>query len=211
MQAKDWFKEKIREPVKAVTEAALGLTGFQATVILVLLLLLAAGGVVSYVRSRPGLVEVREAGSRELESERLLMVHVAGAVVAPGVYNLKEGSRVSDALTEAGGPGPDALLDDLNLAARIKDGDKVMVPRAVVAAAEGIGQVQEDSLSPGKVNINTASSGQLEELPGIGPSLAQRIVDYRRKNGTFSSIDEIDNVEGIGPGKLESLRDLVTI
>ncbi len=211
MQAKDRLKEKARETVKAVVEAARGLTGLQTAVILVLLLLLAAGGVVTYVRSRPVLVEVREAGSEERESERLLTVHVAGAVMAPGLYRLKEGSRVSDALAEAEGPAPDALLDDLNLAARVKDGEKVMVPRAAGTAADGTAQTQGDSGTPVTMNINTANAGQLEELPGIGPSLAQRIVDYRRKNGTFSSIDELDNVEGIGSGKLESIRDLVTI
>ncbi len=211
MQAKDRFKEKVREPVKAVVEAARRLTGFQTAVILVLLLLLSAGGVVSYVRSRPGLVEVKEAGTQERESERLLTVHVAGAVVAPGLYRLKEGSRVSDALAEAEGPAPDALLDDLNLAARVKDGEKVMVPRAAGTVADGTAQAQGDTGKPVTININTANEDRFEELPGIGPSLAQRIVDYRRKNGAFSSIDELDNVEGIGSGKLESIRDLVTI
>lgn len=211
MQAKDRFKEKVSETVKSVVEAARGLTGFQTTVILVLLLLLAAGGVVSYVRSRPRPVEVREADSEESESERLLTVHVAGAVMAPGLYRLKEGSRVSDALAEAEGPAPDALLDDLNLAARVKDGQKVMVPRAAGTAPDGTAQPRGDTGTSGTVNINTSTAEQLEELPGIGPSLAQRIVDYRSKNGAFSSIDELDNVEGIGSGKLESIRDLVTI
>ncbi|MBU4175286.1 MAG: ComEA family DNA-binding protein [Actinobacteria bacterium] len=211
MQAKDRFKEKVSETAKAVVEAARELTGFQTTVILVLLLLLAAGGVVSYVRSRPRPVEVRETDPEESESERLLTVHVAGAVMAPGLYRLKEGSRVSDALAEAEGPAPDALLDDLNLAARVKDGEKVMVPRAAGTASDGTAQAQEDTGTPVTININTATADQLEELPGIGPSLAQRIVDYRRKNGAFSSIDELDNVEGIGSGKLESIRDLVTI
>jgi len=212
MQTKREIKDRVRKAVEAVGEAARGLTGFQTALIIGLLLLLAAGGVLSYVRSRPRPVEVKEVNAGEdSPEERQLTVHVAGAVVNPGLYSLKEGSRVSDAVAEAGGSAPDALLDDLNLAARVKDGQKVLVPRAAGSAADGSGETQGQSGSPGLVNINTATAVQLEELPGIGPSLAQRIIDYRRKNGTFSSIEEIDNVEGIGPSKLESLRDLVTI
>jgi competence protein ComEA len=110
---------------------------------------------------------------------------------------------------------PDALLDYLNLAAKIKDGDKIQVPRqnqvapSFDAASDG---AAASTNSPGAlININIAGIDELEQLPGVGPALARRIVEYRQKNNGFSSVEELDNVEGIGPAKLESIKDLVTI
>jgi competence protein ComEA len=141
---------------------------------------------------------------------RPLTVHVAGAVVSPGLYKVPEGSRVADALQRAGGPAPDASLDDLNLAGKVQDGQKVMVPRRLPPASSPLAGAPAASGSS-IININTASAADLDKLPGIGPSMAQRIIDYRNKNGPFSSVEDLDNVEGIGPKKLENLRDLVTI
>ncbi|HEY5532557.1 MAG TPA: ComEA family DNA-binding protein [Candidatus Anoxymicrobiaceae bacterium] len=144
---------------------------------------------------------------------RTLTVHVAGAVNSPGLYRLNEGSRVADALGRAGGPAQGAVLDDINLAARLTDGEKVMVPRQAVPADGNAAEATAatGSTSSSRVNINTASEAQLDVLPGVGPALAARIVQYRDKNGPFSSVDELDNVSGIGPSKLDSLKDLVAI
>ena len=166
-------------------------------------------------RARPSMVRVldKSVSPSSEPTARTLTVHVAGAVNNPGLYKLNEGSRVADALGRAGGPAQGAILDDINLAARLTDGEKVMVPRQTVPAdlpaAEATGGT--GSTSSVRVNINTASEAQLDALPGVGPALATRIVQYREKNGTFSSVDELDNVSGIGPSKLDSLKDLVTI
>ena len=191
-------------------KAAESLTRAQRIVIAVLLTLLCVGSVTAYARSRPRAVTVKgDVGSSAPNASRSLTVHIAGAVLSPGLYRVPEGSRVADALERAGGPSPDASLDDLNLAGRLQDGQKVMVPRKTPSAAAP----QEGALAPeatGITNINTATPEELDRLPGVGPAMAQRIIDYRKKNGPFSSLEDLDNVEGIEPAKLENLRDLVT-
>jgi competence protein ComEA len=197
--------------------AADRLSGFQLAVIGVLLTLLVAGGLYTFIRSRPRAIPVMEAGTAGSTPSKSLSVHVAGAVARPGLYSMREGSRVADALTEAGGPMTEASLDDINLAARLKDGEKVMVPRSPApvlgqgpgAAVKSESTGQASGGAP--VNLNTATAERLDSLPGIGPSFAAKIIDYREKNGPFSSVDELENVPGIGPRKLEALRDLVTI
>jgi competence protein ComEA len=139
---------------------------------------------------------------------RPLRVYVSGAVVNPDVYTVPPDSIAKDALLAAGGPAVDADLDRINLAAPLADGQHVHVPLEgeqdlPVRSVSGI-QVLE------KVNINTASSAELEELPGIGPSLAQRIMDYREANGPFVAIEDIVNVSGIGPATYQKLEDLIT-
>jgi competence protein ComEA len=124
---------------------------------------------------------------------------------------LWEGSRVADALEKAGGASADAQLDDLNLAGKLADGQKVMVPRKAQPAAQpAAGQVTAQPAST-LVNLNTATPEQLDALPGVGPTMAAKIIEYRQKNGPFTTVDELDDVSGIGPSKLEALRDLVTI
>lgn len=135
-----------------------------------------------------------------------VVVDVAGAVVHPGVYKVPAAARVTDAVTAAGGPAPDADLDQVNLAAKVSDGDRVYVPRH--------GEVVPPVVSTpptGPVNINTATLDQLDTLPGVGPSLAQAILDYRNQHGRFASVDELGKVRGIGPAKLESLRSKVRV
>jgi len=190
-----------------------------AAVILLLLL----GVAYSHFRSKPRVVRIigRESTASSAVDSRVqagraqLSIHVAGAVNKPGLYEVGEGSRVADAVSRAGGPAPDALLDNLNLAARLKDGEKVMVPRGTQQAAGQQDVSAEAATGSGSsgsaVNINIASVDELDRLPGVGPALSQRIVEYRQKNGAFSSVEELDNVEGIGPSKMESLKDLVTI
>lgn len=206
MQAKaaSWFK--------TLAEAASSLTRFQRSAIAILVALLCLGSVLAYTHSRPRPVAIREAGATVPGRERVLTVHVAGAVANPGLYRMDEGSRVADALQKAGGPAPDAALDDLNLAGRLSDGQKVMVPRkAAQAQATDPGRLEAPAVGSSLVNLNTATEDELDELPGVGPALASRIIEYRKKNGPFSTIEELDSVSGIGPAKLDSIRDLVTI
>jgi competence protein ComEA len=136
-----------------------------------------------------------------------LVVHVVGAVHRPGLFRLEDGSRVADAVTRAGGPTRRADLSAVNLAAPLADGQQVIVPRRgpLGALASGAGAV------PGaKVSLAIATVEQLDELPGIGPVTAQKIVDWRASHGPFQSVDDLDDVPGIGPARIEQLRDLVT-
>lgn len=168
------------------------------------------GSGVAYLRSRPREISIKESKSISAgEKKRMLTVHVAGAVARPGLYKLAEGTRVADALSMAGGATADGIIDDVNLASRLKDGQKILVPRSGGQISDpGSPRQGEDSTL---LNINTADESDLDKLPGIGPSLAKRIVEYRRKNGPFSTVEEIDNVNGIGPRKLEEFKGQVTI
>ncbi len=140
-------------------------------------------------------------GGGEARAPRLV-VHVVGAVRRTGLYRLPDGSRVADAVARAGGPTPKALLAAVNLAAPLADGQQVVVPSRVPGATPGtIG---------GKVSLATADVDDLDELPGIGPITAQKIVDWRSSHGPFRSVDDLDAVPGIGPARIEQLRDLVT-
>ncbi len=132
-----------------------------------------------------------------------VVVHVAGAVHAPGLYRLTSGARVAAALERAGGPSPRADLDALNLAARVQDGQQVVVPRAgaVTRAGGGLG-----AAGP-KPSLGSATAEQLQELDGIGPTLAERIVEYRATHGGFRSLDELAEVDGIGEQRLQALRE----
>jgi competence protein ComEA len=141
---------------------------------------------------------------------RKLVVHVVGQVFKPGLYTLPDGSRVNDAIEKAGGAKPKAALELVNLAAPVADGQQVVVPsrrQAVQAAAGG----SLGGALGGKVHLNSATLEQLDELPGIGPVTAQKILDYREAHGAFGSVDELDAVPGIGPATLADLRDLVDL
>jgi competence protein ComEA len=144
---------------------------------------------------------------------RKLLVHVVGQVLRPGLYSLPDGSRVNDALEKAGGPSPKAALELVNLAAPVADGQQIIVPskrEAAQAAAGGAASALGGPLG-GKIHLNSATLEQLDELPGIGPVTAQKILDYREAHGAFGSVDELDAVPGIGPATLADLRDLVDL
>jgi len=133
-----------------------------------------------------------------------VVVDVAGAVRRPGVYRLPVGSRVVDAISRAGGPSAEAMLEGINRAARLADGQQVMVPaRGPVGAAATAGAVAED----GPISLGSATPEQLETIDGIGPVTAGKIVEYRDQHGGLSSVDQLDQVSGIGPATMESLRD----
>jgi competence protein ComEA len=142
-------------------------------------------------------------------------VHVAGAVAKPGVYDLDANARVIDAVEAAGGGAPDADLNRLNLAAKVTDGQRVLVQRPGEAAPAGAGTPgasEGGSADPsGLVNLNTASQAELEKLSGIGPSLAQAIIAERERRGGFRSVNELRDVRGIGEKRFADLKDKVTI
>jgi competence protein ComEA len=134
-----------------------------------------------------------------------IYVDVVGAVRRPGLYRLADGARVADAVARAGGPTAKAQLELVNLAARIADGEQVVVPRRGAAPAVSSGS----GATSGPVHLNSATLEQLDALPGVGPVTAQKIVTYREQHGGFGSVDELDAVPGIGPARLEDLRGLV--
>ena len=142
-----------------------------------------------------------------------LVVDVRGAVAQPGVYELPPGSRLQDALQAAGGTLPGAELGGLNLAAPLDDGAAIRVPlqgEAINPPSRSSG-VTIPGAQGSLTNINTASQEELEALPGIGPVLAQQVIEYREANGPFPSIEAIQNVPGIGPGIFEKIKDLITV
>jgi competence protein ComEA len=147
-----------------------------------------------------------------------VVVHVAGAVRHPGLYTLPADARVDTAIDEAGGARRTADLDAVNLAAKVTDGRQILVPvkpragRGAGASATGAPPVAGPAASPpaAPVNLNSATLEELATLDGVGPVMAQKIVDYRQQHGGFASVDELDAIPGIGPKRLESLREQVT-
>lgn len=158
-----------------------------------------------------------------------LIIHVIGAVKSPGVYELPAGSRARDAVASAGGLSSNAAPENINLAANLADGQQVRIPKrgekpasvteplvvpgalpsAPDASEESDGSTTPSGTAGSKINVNTAQGAQLQELPGIGPALAQRIMDFRQSNGPFTSLTELDAVSGIGPVLLNKIRDRV--
>jgi competence protein ComEA len=130
-----------------------------------------------------------------------LVVDVAGAVARPGVYRLPAGSRVADAIGRAGGPGRGAMLEAINRAARLADGQQVVVPARGAGAATPAGGDEE-----GPISLGTATVEQLDTIDGIGPVTAADIVEFRDEHGGLASVDQLDQVSGIGPATMESLR-----
>jgi competence protein ComEA len=138
--------------------------------------------------------------AHEGEGTRDVVVHVAGAVERPGVYRLPAGSRVTDAVRRAGGFGRGASRDAINLAARLSDGQQVVVPRPGTATASS-------AAGPtGPISLGSATAEQLDQIEGIGPVTAQKIIEFRDQHGGLSSIDQLDEVDGIGPSTMETLR-----
>ena len=154
------------------------------------------------------------------EPARKVVVHVVGAVERPGLYRLDDGSRIDDAIRKAGGATARASLAAVNLAAPVADGQQIIVPRRISAAAVGAasGASAGGALAAGagtapveRVHLNSATLEQLDTLPGVGPVTAQNIIEYRTENGAFGSIEELDAVPGIGPARLEQLKELVDL
>jgi competence protein ComEA len=145
--------------------------------------------------------------ARAASAQAKLVVDVAGAVRRPGLHELPPGARVADALAAAGGATGHADVNAVNLAAPIADGEQIIVPARGSGTAGGSSGATPSPTAP--LDLNTASLEQLDALPGIGPTTAQKILDYRQAHGSFHSVDELDAVPGIGQGRLEQLKGLV--
>lgn len=169
-----------------------------------------AGGVFLVSRAPSGTpIELRPAPTKTP-----LVVHVIGAVPRPGVYELAEGSRVRDAIQAAGGLLAGADVTFINLAALLEDGQQLDIPyeggvppEPFIVEPPPTSSANQEEL----VNINSATLEELDSLPGIGPTTAQKIIDYRNENGPFSRIEDIMNVSGIGPATFDEIRALITV
>lgn len=158
-------------------------------------------------------------------NDDIVIIHITGSVKNPGIVKLKEGSRIEDAIESAGGLTENADITKVNLAYVVEDGTKIKIPSA---SEEDIGDediidsksgdniiIKENTVSSNNstqtININKATEKEFETLPGIGPSLASKIIEYRNQNGKFESIEDIKNVNGIGDNKYEKIKDLITV
>jgi competence protein ComEA len=216
-----------------------GLERRQQAGLAVVAVLIVAAAAFWYVRSLPGRVRVEAtlsaaapgkagpAGATAspaplpggLSPGGVVVVDVAGWVRHPGVYEFHQGDRVIDAVRRAGGPRPGADLTSINLAALLTDAEQVVVGRTGAGgrgpvASDGGGPAGAGGSSSGSgslINVNTATLDQLETLPGIGPALGQRIIDYRQAHGPFQSVDDLLNVSGIGDSRLADIRAMVTV
>lgn len=152
------------------------------------------------------------------EVEEKIKVYVTGEVINPGVIELKVGDRIEDAIKAAGGTTDIANLEKVNLAYKLEDGQKLYIPNinekeeAVILSTEnGENVVKDSEKSNGKININNASIDNLCKIPGVGETLAKRIVDYREQNGKFKNIEDLRNVSGIGEKKFESIKEYIAL
>lgn len=159
---------------------------------------LLAAGIIWFAATRPRGESVTLLPT---DTPGMLTIYVSGAVATPGVYILPEGSRVDEAIQAAGGFLPGAEQENINLAKLLDDGQQVDVP----------GVVDTSHVNTGRVDINTATVTQLNALPGIGLTTAQSIVGYRLEHGPFQSIQDIENVPGIGPATFDGIKDYITI
>lgn len=163
----------------------------------------------------------KESIKKDEEEEDIMAVHVTGEVKKPGVVKVKEGSRIEDIIEAAGGLTENADTTNINLAYMVEDGMKIRIPSSneedieenYISVDSGKRVIMSDeSNNPSLiVNINTANETELEQLPGIGPSISSKIVDYRNQNGKFKNIEDIKNVTGIGDSKYEKIKDFIKV
>lgn len=158
--------------------------------------------------NEPG--QTSKSSQKGAAKDKNIIVHVAGAVYKPGIVSLPDGSRTFEAIENAGGALPEAALDTVNLAAPLSDGVQLYVPRVGEKVPAGAGPAATKE-GGGPVNLNSASSDELQALPGVGPVLAGRIVQWREEHGGYSSIADLDAVSGVGEAMMASLADLVTV
>jgi competence protein ComEA len=152
---------------------------------------------------RPARVSIDRSDSR-------VYVHVTGAVRRPGVYRLPSWARLDLAITRAGGATRGADLVGVNLAAKVADGQQVIVPRRGAGAEPGVASDSTDARAgSAPISLNTATVEQLDELEGVGPATAQKILDWRKQHGGFKSVEDLQQISGIGPKRFESLKDKV--
>lgn len=162
------------------------------------------------------IIENTESIEEEEVIEEKIAIHMTGCVKNPGIIELEDGARMDDAIQLAGGLTEDADLTNVNLAYKVEDGQKIYIPSIHDIEEKEIIQENQEEIfgeenETGKVNINTAKQTELETLPGIGPTIALRIIEYREENGKFTNIEELKEVEGIGEAKWEQIKDFIEI
>lgn len=140
-----------------------------------------------------------------------IYVDIGGQVKNPGVYTVKEGTRVFEVIEKAGGLTEDAFIEQINQAEAVTDGQKIVIPSSEDVQQSLMPQTASGKDSSGLVNINSADSQTLQEIPGVGPATAEKIIAYRTENGRFSSIEELKNVSGIGDKTFEKMKDKITV
>jgi len=189
--------------VRVPTLSRRQLFGVAAAVVVLLLLLVRHLGGGS---SAPAVTPLPAPARAKPAAAKLVVVDVAGAVRRAGLYRLRSGSRIDDAIAAAGGPTAKAQLDSVNLAAPVADGEQIVVPGRGAAAAS---PAAAGSSPSAPLDLNSATLEQLENLPGIGPVTAQKILDYRQAHGAFHAVAELEGVPGIGPAHMAQLKGLV--
>ena len=162
-----------------------------------------------------------EIEEEKINDEEEIVIHIVGAINKEGIVKLKSGDRISDAIEKAGGATENADLSKINLAYIVEDGQKINIPNKdeentnteyiTTDSGNAIVENEQSAEEIGKVNINTATQTELETLPGIGPSTALKIIQYREENGKFDSIEDIKNVSGIGDVKYENIKDYINV
>lgn len=143
-----------------------------------------------------------------IEEDDFILVHVSGYVKKAGLVKLESGSRINDAIEAAGGLSNNADLTNINLAYILEDGEKIYIPKKGEEIANSLINI---STTSSKININKATQSELETLPGVGPSTALKIINYREKNGKFSKIEDIKNISGVGDAKYENMKDYISV
>lgn len=183
-------------------------------VTLVLFGLILVGTVFVLRRPEPTPLAIVTTTPRPTPTIGMIMVDVRGAVNKPGVYTLAVGSRVQDVLVLAGNPLSDAETRQLNLARKLNDGEQIYIPtfaEATLTPPVAAAKSNTRKTPVGKININTATVSELDPLPGIGPALAERIVEYRSQFGPFRQLEDIKKVRGIGDALYKQIQDLITL
>jgi competence protein ComEA len=187
----------------------------QIIIIVIIIIMISGTGVLFWTKQKPVVAQPTVPPVEKMKEPvvpKNVVVHIAGAVMQAGVFTLPAGSRVMDALKIAGGPSQGADLNAINLAALLVDGQQIRIPS--LDEPGYINQsvtVRGSKTADAKVSINMADLNALDTLPGIGPSMAQKIIDYRRANGPFQSLEDLKKVPGIGESKYQNLKEKITL
>lgn len=202
-EAQDGGSGRLHRRSRLVVAALIGLVALSIVVSALGIWSAGSGSSTTLTASEPS-ADIAIDTSELSATPELVVVHVSGAVGVPGLVELEKGSRVNDAVSAAGGAGPDADLHQVNLARSVLDGEHIIIPR--------LGEQLPAAASPGgtgPISLSQSPPERLQELPGVGPALASRIVSWREANGAFVTIEDVLAVSGIGPATLEKFRDQV--
>lgn len=201
-------------------------TNYKQIIIISVLLLVIIAGIFIYLYQNHStdysFLEISESTVNSEVSnvlEEKIVIHIAGQVANPGIVELKDGARIVEAIEAAGGVTSDANLEKINLAYVLEDGMKVYIPSIadedennyVTTGSSGVSSNSSNATQTLKININTASVDDFSKIPGIGSSIASRIVEYRKENGKFSTVEDIKNVSGIGDAKFNNIKNYIYV